>query len=351
MAKVDPITLYVERALQRGLGHDAVRAQLTSAGWPARDIDDALSGWADLGPQGDDMPPVPQPRASFSVLDLLVYLLLLAALSITAFNIVTLTHGLLEFLLPEALDRASAGRAQQARWALATLIVAAPVYGLLVTWIDRDLARNQVKRSAGVRRGALGLMLMVAAITFACDAIYSIYALLNGELTLRFILKALVVALVAGGVWCIGRSDLSPASDGRAKRLVLLVGAAVTAGLVVWTLLATGVPASVRDQRLDEQRFADIRDIATHLRCPDAGALPLDLNVEQAIAFCPAQDVAPVTLRDPETDARYRYERLDDRSFRICADFAALHDDTEFQRSGRSWLFDVQTGCITGRIR
>ena len=107
---------------------------------------------------------------------------------------------MLNFLLPDTLDLAGSGRARQARWALSTLIIAAPIYGGLLWWMDRDLARHPFKRVSGVRVVALGLMLTVAAMTFACDAVYTVYALLNGELTLRFALKAVTVALVAGGV-------------------------------------------------------------------------------------------------------------------------------------------------------
>lgn len=346
MAKDGPIEIYVERALLAGRDHAAIRAELSRAGWPEAEAEAALSGWAEGG-----VPPVPRPRAGFSFLDLMVYLLLLVALAVTAFNIVSLTHGLLEVVMPDTLDGASRWRAEQARWALATLIVAAPAYGALGRWIDRDLARNPHKRASAVRRGALGLMLAVAAIVLAGDAVVTVFTLLNGEFTLRFALKALAVALVAGGVLVIGRSDLAPERQGRAKRLVLLAGAVAVVGLAGWSLLATGVPSSVRDQRLDLQRFSDLGTIASGLRCEAGGVLPEGLDVDSVIRFCPARPVAAATLTDPETGAPYRYERLDDTRFRLCADFADLDNTLEFERFGPNWLFDAKTGCLTGRIR
>jgi len=347
MAKVDPIEIYVERALQGGTRHDAIRAELLQAGWPERAVEAALGGWADNG----TVPPVPRPRAGFSFVDLLAYLVLLGALAVTALNIVTLTHGLLNFLMPDPLDGSSVGRAEQARWGLATLIVSAPLYGGLMRWIDRGLQRHPFKRAASVRAVALGLMLTVAVIIFASDAVYTIFALLNGELTARFAAKALVVALVALGVLVIGRSDLNLESDGRAKRLVLWAGSAVTLALVGWTLLATGAPASVRDQRLDRQRYSDITNIATRMRCTEGGILPDTLAPADVAAYCPGRDIAPVTLRDPQTGAEYRYERLDDRRFALCADFVDPGFSQVNQSYGPNWLYDAQTGCITGRIR
>ena len=45
------------------------------------------------------------------------------------------------------------------------------------------------------------MTLMVASLVFLADAIYVIYALLNGDLTLRFAIKAALVAAVAGLVF------------------------------------------------------------------------------------------------------------------------------------------------------
>ncbi|QIK41846.1 DUF5671 domain-containing protein [Pontivivens nitratireducens] len=347
MARIDPIETFVERALQGGARHDAIRAELSQAGWPPRSVEAALDGWADTG----CVPPVPRPRAGFSFVNLMAYLVLLGALAVTAFNIVALTHGLLNFLLPDPLDGSSVNRAEQARWSLATLVVSAPLYAGLMRWIERDLHRHPFKRAAGVRTVALGLMLTVAAIIFASDAVYTIYALLNGELTLRFALKAAVVAVVAGGVLVIGRSDLHPDSDERAKRYTLWAGAVATLALIGWTFLATGTPPSVRDQRLDRHRFADITNIAVHLRCVEGGVLPATLQPGEIAAYCPGRNIAPVTLRDPQSGAPYRYRRIDDRRFELCADFSDPQFPRINQSYGANWLYDAERGCITGRIR
>ena len=349
MAKTEPIDLYVARALDEGLDHAAIRAELAAAGWPTREVEDALAGWAERTDRAG--PPVPRPRSGFSFLDLMLWVMLLVALSVSAFNLVTLTHGLLEYLLPDLLDGSAGGRGRTARWALATLIVAAPVYGALVRWIDRDIARNPHKRASGIRRAALGLMLSLAGIVLACDAVVTVFTLLNGELTLRFVLKALTVAVVAAGVLLIGRSDLDPASDGRIKRGILWAGAVATIALILWTFAATGTPSSVRDARLDRQRYEDLTRIGNALRCRTVTELPTTLSIGAVVAYCPDSAVAPSTLNDPLTNEPYGYTRIDAGRFRLCASFADRGNLLEFEPAGANWLLDVESGCIEGRNR
>ena len=50
--------------------------------------------------------------------------------------------------------------------------------------------------------------LLLAALTLLGDAIATIYALLTGDLTLQFIVKALVVLVVAGGIFGFYVRDL-----------------------------------------------------------------------------------------------------------------------------------------------
>ncbi len=358
MSAPRPIDAYIRAALEQGRSHDEIRASLAAAGWPGRDVEDALSAWADTG----TVPPVPRPQAQFSVLDLFLYLLLLAALAASAFYTIALAWGVVDLAFPDPL-RAGRGRAESLRWAMAILIVSAPVYGALVRWADRDVRAHPYKRGAPVRRGALGLMLLIAAAVFLGDAAVLVYRFLNGDLTEPFVLKALAVALVAGAVMVVGRLDLAEATAGGGprKRAILASAAAAIVALIGASLLLTELPAGARQTRLDAQRLADLVQGAEALRCPNEGeVLPAALDRATLLDYCRGRTLAalPPDRGDPVTGAPYRYDRLDDARFRICADFA---DPAALARrppatglprtTGRNWLFDPETGCVLGRIR
>jgi hypothetical protein len=110
---------------------------------------------------------------------------------------------------------------------------------------------------------------------------------------------------------------------------------------------AAAAPVTVTiAQKIDAQRYFDLREIAAFLRCSRPGTvLPFDAADP---AFCfprnPAYDP-----RDPLSGAPYRYERLNDAQFRLCT---TLEDPGAFWVPGaRSNGFDPATGCLTGAIR
>ncbi len=79
-------------------------------------------------------------------------------------------------------------------------MVAYPVYLGLMRQINRDLAHYREKHFSGVRKWLTYLTLLVAAIIAIGAVIAFLTSFLRGELTLRFLLKLLVVLVLDGGV-------------------------------------------------------------------------------------------------------------------------------------------------------
>ncbi|WP_316015456.1 DUF5671 domain-containing protein [Roseobacter sp. HKCCA0434] len=350
MAENRPIETYVEAGARAGLSHAQMRADLARAGWPEREIAGALAGWAEREGGAQGLPPIPRPRARFSFLDLLAYLLLLGAMAVTAFYLVSLTHGLLEVMFRDPFETVQGWRADSARWGLATLIVAALLYGVLTRWLDRRMRAAPYKWDSPVRVGALGLTILIAAIVLAGDAVVTIYALLSGDATVEFLLKALTVAVVAGGIVMVARDDLTAGHAARVKPVLHWIGALATIGLVAWTVMALGSPPQVRAGAQDEERLRDIGRIAEQLRCRATDeVLPETLSLSSASAYCRGSLVIDPDWRDPVTGEPYRYERVDDTRFRICADFADRQVDGRL--SGANWVYDAGSGCVAGNSR
>ena len=87
------------------------------------------------------------------------------------------------------------------RWSTASVIIAFPVFLFVARHLSRELARNPVKRLSAVRRWLTYLTLFLAAVVLVGDMITLVYNVLGGELTVRFVLKVLVAALIAGSIF------------------------------------------------------------------------------------------------------------------------------------------------------
>lgn len=193
------LELFVRDALARGASKPAIEAALAAAGWPSEQSRSALGAYADV-----DFPvPVPRPRPYLSAREAFLYLLLFATLYVSAYHVGSLLFDLITRALPDAADagHVAARLSHSMRWSTAAVIIAFPVFLYVAHHLGRELARNPVKRLSAVRRWLTYLTLFLAATVLIGDMITLVYNVLGGELTLRFGLKVLVVAVIAGSIF------------------------------------------------------------------------------------------------------------------------------------------------------
>jgi hypothetical protein len=206
------------------------------------------------------------------------------------------------------------------RAAMACLIVLVPVAVLLMRLIRRDIQKDRSKADLWVRRWALVLTIFVAGTAVVIDLITLVNYFLGGDLTTRFLLKVIVLLLVAGASFLHFFADLRGYWMKHPER-ARMVAWGVTA-VVVLTILAgfviMGSPAQVRLYRFDEQKVNDLQTIQWEIvnYWQQKEALPN--------TFAELEDplkgwTAP---QDPQGQA-YRYEKTGDMSFKLCATFNA----------------------------
>ncbi|AMJ55701.1 MULTISPECIES: DUF5671 domain-containing protein [Stenotrophomonas] len=207
MASASPeLETFVRDALMRGHSRQQVSSALLAAGWSEQQISGVLDGWAEV-----DFPlPVPRPRASLSAREAFAYLVLFSTLYFFAWNLGSLLFQLIQYALPDPADpdwqllRLSGG----IRWAISALVIAFPVFVFAAHRVSRDVDKHPIKRLSPVRRWLTYLTLFVAATVLIGDLTALVYNLLSGELSLRFVLKVLVVGVIAGTVFSYYLWDL-----------------------------------------------------------------------------------------------------------------------------------------------
>jgi hypothetical protein len=193
------LELFVREALASGAARGEIEAVLADAGWPPEQVRSALDAYADIG----FAVPVPRPRPYLSAREAFLYLLLFATLYLTAWHLGSLLFDLIDRALPDPADPAFLvdHRGDSMRWSVATLLIAFPVFAFVARRLARELAGSPVKRLSAVRRWLTYLTLFLAAGVLIGDMIALVNNLLGGGTTLRFLLKVLVVALIAGAVF------------------------------------------------------------------------------------------------------------------------------------------------------
>ncbi len=204
---------FVRDALARGHDRQQVTAALLAAGWSQEQVRGVLEGWAQV-----NFPlPVPRPRASLSAREAFLYLLMFSTLYFFAWNLGSLLFKLIEQALPDPADNQwqVIRLGASIRWSIAALVIAFPVFAFVTRHISRDIIQHPIKRLSPVRRWLTYLTLFIAATILIGDLTTLVYNVLGGELSLRFGLKALVVAAIAGTVfgyylWDLRHEEVQP---------------------------------------------------------------------------------------------------------------------------------------------
>lgn len=207
------------------------------------------------------------------------------------------------------------------RSALAVLIIVFPVYLLLNRLWQRTILKGMSHWDEIVRKWIIYLILFLASITVIVDLVTLVRYFVSGEITIRFILKVVVVLITAGmvGWYYVGRLGIVRGKHW--DRLLLIKSIVLVLVAIVWSFSVMGGPGSQRDLRLDQRRIEDLQSIQW-----------------QVISFWQQKEKLPESLeefknpissfmvpQDPEFEKgmTYEYKKLEDKKFELCATFAA----------------------------
>ncbi len=200
MATHDELQHFIKESLGHGLKRPQIKDALVKAGWKTDQVDQALDAYV----QVEAFPiPVPRPKAYLSAREAFMYLVLFTTLYLTTFNLGRLIFQFanLAFPDPAALYDSAASAREAIRFSVASIIIAFPIFLYLSVLIGRSIRRDPSKRSSKIRKWLTYMTLFVAAAVIIGDLTALVYNFLGGELSLRFALKVLTVAAIAGGIF------------------------------------------------------------------------------------------------------------------------------------------------------
>lgn len=191
------LTTFVDASLRAGASRSEVAIALAEAGWSTNQIAEGLTSFAEV----DFVVPVPKPKAQLSARDAFVYLVIFGTLYLSAFYLGDLLFQFVNLAFPDELEDRVEYVYGQIRWATSTIIVAFPIFVYVSYRTLNEIALDATRRTSSVRRWLTYLTLFVAAFIIVGDLISLVFNLLSGGLSARFLLKTIIVGLVAGVIF------------------------------------------------------------------------------------------------------------------------------------------------------
>ncbi|HTR18785.1 MAG TPA: DUF5671 domain-containing protein [Candidatus Paceibacterota bacterium] len=290
----------------------------------------------------------------------------LVTLYVSVFSFLALVFDYINYAFPDQLASYYSGNPYQGgvSYEMASLIVLFPIFLVLIRVIHNSIKKDPSRRDIWVRRWALYLTLFVAAATLAVDLITLIMYFLNGEISERFILKVLLVLLVAGAGFLHFIADLGGYWEENAQKAKAIAwGCGILIILTVGSgFLIIGTPMQARDYMLDEQKVNDLQIIQSEVVTywQQKRVLPTTLNELN-------DPLAGVSVpNDTQTGQPYQYEVLGKLGFKLCATFNSVTDPNAITQNeltipipsgspgardmSDSWYHEAGTQCFSRTI-
>jgi uncharacterized protein YacL len=94
------------------------------------------------------------------------------------------------------------------KFSLAAVVIAFPIFIWLTYKLNKETETNVEKRNSKIRKWLTYLTLFVTVAILIGDLITFLFFFLDGELTMRFVLKVLVVLIITGSIFWYYKNDL-----------------------------------------------------------------------------------------------------------------------------------------------
>lgn len=242
--------------------------------------------------------------------------------------LISLLFGLINVHYPDATDGyyLIESTSYNIRLAIAMLVVFFPTYIVLTRFVNKLRRTETSSEFLPLTKWLIYLSLLVGALVLLSDLVTVLLTFLNGEITERFIFKALSVLIVVGLALHYYILDVRGFWIKHESRSVMFGYGALIA---VFVAVAFGfgnieTPSQVREMKLDAQQITDLQTI--------------QWRVQDAIIE--ASSTVPTTLDDvftefpaptaPENREAYSYAKTD-KGFELCATFAQASIPNEFE--------------------
>ena len=231
--------------------------------------------------------------------------------------LIAIIFGIIEIIFPDAAAGYYAVDSSESmiRTGVAMVIVFFPTYLILTRLVNRQRRTGTKGTYLNLTKWLIYLSLLIGGCVVLGDLATVIMTYLNGEVTARFIYKALTVLLLVGATFYYYLLDVrgfwlknEQKSVYFAFGVVIIVLIAVVQGFI-----HVKAPSAVREQRLDSTQVSDLQQIQWRIQdyFMTNQKLPENLTVLGV----------PALPKAPENRAEYRYSTTSE-GFELCATFA-----------------------------
>ena len=252
-----------------------------------------------------------------SAMDFFINLGAIVAFYALVISLVNLLFTIINTVYPQIINGVNSSGSASISWPVATLVIFFPIFILLMWLLEKEYTREPERKNMGIHKWLTYITLFVSGLVVVADLITVLYYFLDGqELTTGFLLKVLVLFIVAASIFTYYISDVRDRLTPKKRILWRIIAGVIILGSIVWGFAVLGSPATQRLYKYDEQKINDLMNINNQVNSfySVKGNLPLTLE-----EMANGNYYVPVV--DSQTGNSYEYGKIGDTTYTLCAEF------------------------------
>ncbi len=197
------------------------------------------------------------------------------------------------------------------------LVVFFPTYIILTRLVNTIRRTEKGGTYLTLTRWLIYISLLIGGGVLLGDLVTVLLGFLNGELTVRFILKAITVFIVVGSAFVYYVLDARgywQTNEKKSIQYAMIASLLVIVSLVVG-FMHTETPSEVRERNIDVQQISDLQGIQSHIEMYYQMNDKLPVELEDAYSGLEVPTVS-------EGRVAYDYLKTSETNFKLCAQFA-----------------------------
>lgn len=275
-----------------------------------------------------------------------LYLVTFISLAYIAFGVGNILFEFVNKSFPDliGLDYQAVFDQGTVKFALSSLFVAMPVFFILMKKIGDFLFEKRISLESPTRKWLTYLVLFFSAGTIIGDLIALMNNFLNGDLPERFLLKVLIVLVIASSIfgyylWDIRRKDFSQRGS-LINKISFAASLVVVFGVFVFGFFIIDSPSLSREKRLDLQTTNELQSADSAIRnyFNESNSLPEKISDLDKTNFA----------FQTQKGSTLEYQKKTNDTFVLCAVFVRSNENDPQEISNIS--FEKEWKHAAGRV-
>ncbi len=252
------------------------------------------------------------------------YLLSLVGLIFVSISVGTIIFEIInKFIDDPAGYYGGAFNDQAVKFAISAIFVAGPIFYVVTSFIYKSLYKGELDKDSGVRRWLTYFILFVSSVVMIGWLIGVINNFLNGEITLKFVLKALTSLMIASGIFSfylydIRREDIHQKKD-KVIKVFFYVSLVIVSSVFIASFFMIDSPKKANEKKIDRRIINNFRQVDTCVEEYHRNNDKLPENMASIKQEC--NYILDDELKDPETGDMFEYKIVGDGEYELCAEF------------------------------